>query len=264
MFSSTISTHRGVYKPLAIRPDRWAPAVRGFTLIELLVVISIIALLIGILLPSLNGARDAARQIGCASNLKQMGIAYHVYASETKDQLPIISWEPAGGATLSFDDFLRPYFGPLEQSVIDQGVRTQPYPTDAVLLCPMDGVSRTAGGVPRTYSVNSRFTGIGQPKPADPEAPHLAVPLVEIKNTSGTVILAERPHPSNRVGAITGQGVDRPEIQWLPDGSSLHGGGTTFNYLYTDGHVENLPWQATVYNDNPGFPPSKDWTRASD
>lgn len=62
--------------------------VAGFTLIELLVVISIIALLIAILLPALGQARSAARNSGCLSNLRQIGIANHAYAAEHNGVLP--------------------------------------------------------------------------------------------------------------------------------------------------------------------------------
>ena len=57
----------------------------GFTLMELLVVIAIIALLLSILMPALNKAKDAARVVVCLSNLHQIGIASASYLSENND-----------------------------------------------------------------------------------------------------------------------------------------------------------------------------------
>lgn len=58
---------------------------RGFTLIELLVVIAVIALLIGILLPALAGARANSKGTLCLSNLRQLSLGWNVYADENKD-----------------------------------------------------------------------------------------------------------------------------------------------------------------------------------
>lgn len=141
--------------PISPRSPAIPARTRGFTLIELLVVISIIAVLVGILLPALGKAKRQAKTVKCASNQRQVSAAWQTYLFDSKETFPV--WSDAqGGWMLSWK-----YGGQLEWWVPNPRPRplTNYLDSPEAFLCPEDDWGRQPNGEPLSYLVSASIPG---------------------------------------------------------------------------------------------------------
>ena len=213
---------------------------RGFTLVELLVVIAIMAMLAALLFPVLAQAREAARRGTCLSNLRQLGIAFMMYAGDYDDTLPEAGGDPDSGAWIDYRTAdlrggIYPYLRQFSKTNL------------SVYRCP-DGLPDTSnyGSISSTYAMNDYIRPWHGTYPA--HIPDESLALEQIESPPRTILLFEvTQHPdgtANRNGSpyfnskdkATGRPVGVPQV--------YHHGGSDF--LFCDAHVHFYHPRATM------------------
>ncbi|MBL0926389.1 MAG: prepilin-type N-terminal cleavage/methylation domain-containing protein [Phycisphaerales bacterium] len=249
----------------------------GFTLIELLVVVAIVALLIGILLPSLGAARRSGRGAACASNLRQLVTAANVYATDARERfMPgaaefrtrnLRRWH---GARTSPGDPFSPQGGPITPYLEggDAGLTVRGCPEFAPTL---DELSRSGSGFERGcggYGYNNAFAGVDRERTRSGawriRSDLTGSPRSRFSRPSATLLFADAALAQDRVIEYS-----FVEPRWwaetpppLPDGgASTAGGGpsrpdpsTHFRHAgranvgWMDGHVSGEAMAETAFS----------------
>ena len=214
---------------------------RGFTLVELLVVIAIIAVLMAILMPALNRVREQGKRAACFGNLKQLILAWVIYADENDEKIVNgaagfsnrnMSW---GDHTneLAWVDAVSTDWDTAQQGIRDGAL--WPYLTNEdIYRCPTG-----RRGEALTYAIMFSMNAVCHPEVQGVKGAH-------IKNR-GQI---HNPAPPMRLVFID-EGFMTPDAyavyyrqeKWFDDPPVRHGDGT--NVAFADGHADYWKWKAT-------------------
>lgn len=250
----------------------------GFTLVELLVVIGIIALLISILLPALNRARESAATLTCLSNLRQAGLGIRMYTEANNDVLPAGewgSWTPApDNDTARWYTLINPYMGGKGDTVNSIRINSSDRTFTKAMVCP----SATIQNGFIHFTSNPILMGRKDEYRQNPGIPHLKLKSVRpasrivmaldgtqnlsTGNCQAVAFMMDGGLPfwgrfgtggisnNQRFRAISiDQNMDGTATPPLGHVRWRHGKNDTVNAVYADGHAETHR-HGTLTNDN--------------
>jgi prepilin-type N-terminal cleavage/methylation domain-containing protein/prepilin-type processing-associated H-X9-DG protein len=220
----------------------------AFTLIELLVVIAIIIILASLLFPVFAQVREKARQAGCASNLRQIGLAVRMYVQDYDETFPDNCDEPRPYGSLTRNAMEGTCWSGWISNVL------APYERNAqIYKCP--SLSTTWGfnnwrlpDKAGSYAYNYRsLGGAWGPSGNDPGQP--VVREAAIPESANLAMMWDSASSWVDCDYLEGCGIETHDLDWYRKGlfrmTSWHHGRN--NYLFTDGHVRASSWPQVTW-----------------
>jgi prepilin-type N-terminal cleavage/methylation domain-containing protein/prepilin-type processing-associated H-X9-DG protein len=216
---------------------------KAFTLIELLVVIAIIAILMAVLMPALKRAREGGKRASCLSNLKQLTLAWSMYADENDDRL-------VNGATgfsntnqswgdhrneLSWIDGYHPDPADWDAQILDikRGALWPYLRNEKIYRCPTG-----RRGQALTYSIMFSMNAVNHPWSQGIQGAHVKKRTEIRPNLAQRFVLIDEGYMTSDAYAVYIH-----LEQWFDNPPVRHGDGVTLSFA--DGHVEHWRWRGT-------------------
>jgi len=199
---------------------------RAFTLIELLVVIAVIAVLMAILMPALNRAREQGKRISCLSNVKQLTMAWILYADANDDLVVSASPDSTSDAWVMYSN--TDTTEEQREERIRQGALYSYCPDIKLYRCPT-GIRGEVVTYALPDSLNG-FDGIAG------TAELMVYRRSQIKRPSDRIIFLDEGRLSSNSWTLHYQ-----EERWWDQVTARHGDGT--NFSFADGHSEYWKWK---------------------
>jgi prepilin-type N-terminal cleavage/methylation domain-containing protein/prepilin-type processing-associated H-X9-DG protein len=200
----------------------------GFTLVEVLITIAVISILAMFLFPAINRAREGARRVSCLNNMRQLSMAFNLYATDNDRRLPLTVDGDNGVNIGSAWNYYTVFDGTGRASAFDmtKGSLFSYLKNPAIYICPSDGIGE--------YSLNSYAVNGCAFSDTEIDARKAGKRMTKFRDTAKWMLLSEESSTTDTLNTSTDDGyLSLPSANVT---TTRHGGGSVTAFM--DGHAK--------------------------